>query len=68
MIFISMARFSRVEAVWQQRGSLRLDSESLRLLEVIHQRFVLAGARLNEVDKANLKALQYRVRHADQPV
>lgn len=58
MIFISMARFfSRVEAVWQQRGSLGLDNESLRLLEVIHQRFVLAGARLNEVDKANLKAL-----------
>ena len=56
-IYLNGALFSRVEAVWQQRGSLGLDSESLRLLEVIHQRFVLAGARLNEVDKANLKAL-----------
>lgn len=56
-IYLNGALFSRVEAVWQQRGSLGLDNESLRLLEVIHQRFVLAGARLNEVDKANLKAL-----------
>ncbi|MFU1817482.1 peptidyl-dipeptidase Dcp [Citrobacter portucalensis] len=56
-IYLNDALFSRVEAVWQQRGSLGLDSESSRLLEVIHQRFVLAGARLNEVDKANLKAL-----------
>ncbi|KAE9785242.1 dipeptidyl carboxypeptidase II, partial [Escherichia coli] len=56
-IYLNGALFSRVEAVWQQRGSLGLDSESSRLLEVIHQRFVLAGARLNEVDKANLKAL-----------
>ncbi|MBK2671688.1 peptidyl-dipeptidase Dcp [Citrobacter freundii] len=56
-IYLNGALFSRVEAVWQQRGSLGLDYESLRLLEVIHQRFVLAGARLNEVDKANLKAL-----------
>ena len=56
-IYLNESLFSRVDAVWQRRGSLRLESESLRLLEVIHQRFVLAGARLNEVDKANLKAL-----------
>lgn len=56
-IYLNEALFSRVDAVWQRRGSLRLESESLRLLEVIHQRFVLAGACLNETDKANLKAL-----------
>ncbi|HCB24003.1 MAG TPA: dipeptidyl carboxypeptidase II, partial [Citrobacter freundii] len=56
-IYLNEALFSRVEAVWQRRGSLGLESESLRLLEVIHQRFVLAGACLNETDKANLKAL-----------
>ncbi|HCR3767047.1 peptidyl-dipeptidase Dcp [Citrobacter freundii] len=56
-IYLNEALFSRVDSVWQRRGSLRLESESLRLLEVIHQRFVLAGACLNETDKANLKAL-----------
>ncbi|MGA0423155.1 hypothetical protein ACO2XV_15285 [Escherichia coli] len=35
--------------------SLGLDSESIRLVEVIHQRFVLAGAKLAQADKAKLK-------------
>lgn len=56
-IYLDSALFARVDAVWQQRGSLKLDSESLRLLEVVHQRFVLAGAQLNEADKTRLKAL-----------
>lgn len=56
-IYLNGALFARVEAVWQQRASLGLDAESLRLLEVVHQRFVLAGARLNETDKTRLKAL-----------
>ncbi|MBW9350770.1 peptidyl-dipeptidase Dcp [Citrobacter sp. EC_71] len=56
-IYLDSALFARVEAVWQRRHTLGLDSESLRLVEVIYQRFVLAGARLNEADKARLKAL-----------
>ncbi|WP_213132850.1 peptidyl-dipeptidase Dcp [Citrobacter sp. FP75] len=56
-IYLNAALFARVESVWQQRASLGLDAESLRLLEVVHQRFVLAGARLRETDKARLKAL-----------
>ncbi|MFJ0492520.1 peptidyl-dipeptidase Dcp [Citrobacter werkmanii] len=56
-IYLDGALFARVEAVWQRRHTLGLDSESLRLVEVIYQRFVLAGARLNEADKARLKAL-----------
>ncbi|MBC6502415.1 peptidyl-dipeptidase Dcp [Citrobacter freundii] len=56
-IYLNDALFARVEAVWQRRSTSGLDSESLRLLEVVHQRFVLAGARLNEADKASLKAL-----------
>lgn len=55
-IYLDGALFARVEAVWQRRHTLGLDSESLRLVEVIYQRFVLAGARLNEADKARLKA------------
>lgn len=56
-IYLNGALFARVEAVWQRRGTLSLDSESIRLLDVVYQRFVLAGARLNETDKAKLKAL-----------
>ncbi|TKU75516.1 peptidyl-dipeptidase Dcp [Citrobacter sp. wls706] len=56
-IYLDGALFARVEAVWQRRHTLGLDSESLRLVEVIYQRFVLAGTRLNEADKARLKAL-----------
>lgn len=56
-IYLNSALFARVENVWQRRSSSGLDSESIRLLEVVYQRFVLAGACLNETDKARLKAL-----------
>ncbi|UUX52363.1 peptidyl-dipeptidase Dcp [Citrobacter youngae] len=56
-IYLNDALFARIDAVWQQRSSLALEGESLRLLEVVHQRFVLAGACLNYADKARLKAL-----------
>lgn len=56
-IYLDGALFARVDAVWQRRHTLGLDGESVRLVEVVHQRFVLAGARLNEADKARLKAL-----------
>ncbi len=56
-IWLNSALFSRVDHVWQQRDALGLDSESVRLIEVIHQRFVLAGAQLSDADKAQLRAL-----------
>ncbi len=56
-IYLNDALFQRVEQVWQQRDALALDDESYRLVEVVRQQFVLAGARLNEADKAGLKKL-----------
>ncbi|MBJ9642170.1 peptidyl-dipeptidase Dcp [Citrobacter sp. FDAARGOS_156] len=56
-VYLNDALFARIDAVWQQRSSLAQEGESLRLLEVVHQRFVLAGACLNDADKARLKAL-----------
>lgn len=56
-VYLNDALFARIDAVWQQRSSLALEGELLRLLEVVHQRFVLAGACLNDADKARLKAL-----------
>lgn len=56
-IYLNGELFARVDAVWQRRETSGLDSESVRLVDVIHQRFVLAGARLDEADKAKLKVL-----------
>ncbi|MBJ8873797.1 peptidyl-dipeptidase Dcp [Citrobacter koseri] len=56
-IYLNSTLFARVDAVWQQRETLALDAESLRLVEVIHQRFVLSGAQLGDDDKAQLRSL-----------
>ncbi|HCB1499103.1 peptidyl-dipeptidase Dcp [Klebsiella oxytoca] len=56
-IWLNEALFERVKQVWQQRDSLSLDAESMRLLEVTWQRFTLAGATLAEEQKAVLRAL-----------
>ncbi len=49
--------FQRVDAVYKKRAALKLDPESLRLVEVVHANFVQAGARLSAADKARLKDL-----------
>ncbi|HGH4647469.1 TPA: peptidyl-dipeptidase Dcp [Enterobacter roggenkampii] len=54
-IWLNDALFARVESVWQDRAAL--DAECRRLVEELYQRFILAGARLNETEKAELKAL-----------
>ncbi|HDS9357711.1 TPA: peptidyl-dipeptidase Dcp [Enterobacter chengduensis] len=54
-IWLNDALFSRVEAVWQDRDAL--DAESRRLVEETWQHFVLAGARLSDEQKVELKAL-----------
>ncbi|HAS1879876.1 dipeptidyl carboxypeptidase [Enterobacter hormaechei] len=54
-IWLNDTLFARVEAVWQDREAL--DAESRRLTEETYQHFVLAGARLNADEKAELKSL-----------
>jgi len=49
--------FTRLDEVYQQRHQLALDKESLRLVEVVWQRFSLSGATLAEADKVHVKAL-----------
>lgn len=49
--------FSRLDKVYQQRHQLKLDPESLRLVEVTYRNFVLNGARLAPAAKAKLKQL-----------
>lgn len=56
-IYLNDALFARIDAVWQQRETAGLDAESRRLVEVVWQKFMLAGATLSAEDKQALKAL-----------
>lgn len=56
-INLNPALFARVKAVYDNRASLNLDAESLRLTEVIYERFVRAGALLNDEQKTKIRAL-----------
>jgi peptidyl-dipeptidase Dcp len=49
--------FERVAALYQKRASLKLDPESLRLIEREYDQFVHSGANLSEPDKEQLKKL-----------
>ncbi|HBR1554969.1 TPA: peptidyl-dipeptidase Dcp [Klebsiella quasipneumoniae subsp. quasipneumoniae] len=56
-IWLNEALFQRVNSVYEQRETLSLDGESLRLLTLTWQRFVHAGATLAPAQKAVLRAL-----------
>ena len=56
-IYLDARLFARIESVYDQRATLKLDPESLRLVEWYRDDFVHHGARLSDADKAKLKAL-----------
>ena len=56
-IFLDSKLFERVAMVYNQRLSLNLDAESLRLVEFYYKKFVHSGANLSAADKASLKRL-----------
>jgi peptidyl-dipeptidase Dcp len=60
-ILLNTKLFARVAAVYKQRESLKLDAESLRLLEVTYDSFVRAGANLSDTDKTELKKLNAEI-------
>ncbi len=49
--------FARVKAIYDQRATLGLSPEQLRLVEETHRHFGRAGARLGEAAKTRLKAM-----------
>jgi peptidyl-dipeptidase Dcp len=49
--------FARVQAIYKQLPTLKLDAESKRLVDVTYRNFVHAGAKLSAADKVKLKAL-----------
>jgi peptidyl-dipeptidase Dcp len=56
-IYLNSKLFARIKAVYDERESLNLDPESMRLVEYDYKEFVHAGAALNDADKAQLKKL-----------
>ena len=56
-IYLNAKLFARISTLYTNRASLKLDPESLRLLEYYEERFVHAGAKLSAADKAQLMQL-----------
>jgi len=56
-IVMNSKLFARIETIYNQRDSLKLDPESKRLVEVTYKNFVRGGAKLSDADKAKLKDL-----------
>jgi peptidyl-dipeptidase Dcp len=56
-IRLNKALFQRIAAIHAKRASLKLDAESLRLVERQYAEFVHSGANLSDKDKERLKAL-----------
>jgi peptidyl-dipeptidase Dcp len=55
-IRLNKGLFERVAAIYAKRAALKLDAESLRLLERQYAEFVHSGANLPDQDKEQLKA------------
>ena len=53
--------FQRIKTIYDQRQSLHLDPEALRLVEWDYLEFVQAGANLSEADKTQLKKLNQQI-------
>jgi peptidyl-dipeptidase Dcp len=60
-LYLNTKLFARVSAIYNQRSALKLDPESLRLLERTYDEFVHAGARLSEADKTGLRKLNEEI-------
>jgi peptidyl-dipeptidase Dcp len=56
-IRLNQKLFDRVAAIYNKRAALKLDPESLRLVEREYDAFVHAGANLSEADKEQLKKI-----------
>jgi peptidyl-dipeptidase Dcp len=55
------ALFARIDAVWRARHAAGLDTEQVRLVEVLRERMVHAGAALAPEAKTRLQAINARL-------
>src|SRR5258708_11187831 len=66
-IYLNAKLFARVASLYQQRATLKLDPESLRLLGVTYDMFVRSGANLSDADKTKLKKLNEDISPLSHP-
>ena len=60
-IMMDPALFTRIDALYQQRLHLKLDSETLRVLEKTWKGFVRSGARLDDEGKQELARINEKL-------
>jgi peptidyl-dipeptidase Dcp len=60
-IYLDGPLYLRVEAIYSKRETLKLDPESLRLVEYYHREFVHAGANLSDANKTELKKMNEEI-------
>ena len=60
-IFLNPKLFARVQALWDQRDSLKLDAEQRMLLKVYYDSFIQSGAKLSVADQTKLRALNEQI-------
>lgn len=56
-IALNPALFERIDTLYEQRESLGLDAEGVRLIERYHTSFVRSGAALDDEQKARMKEI-----------
>ena len=56
-IYLNSKLFKRIQEIHSKKNTLKLDPESSKLVDYYFQTFELAGAKLNDSDKASLKKL-----------
>ena len=60
-IHLNKKLFERIAAIYKSRASLKLDPESLRLVERQYDEFVHSGANLSDADKERLKGINKEI-------
>ncbi len=56
-IYLNPQLYQRIKAIYEARASLGLTAEALRLVELYQQRFVRAGAELNDQQQVQIRRI-----------
>jgi peptidyl-dipeptidase Dcp len=60
-ILLDPALYARIDSLYRRRESLKLDAESMQLIERFHTQFVRGGASLPEAAKERLRTLNEQI-------
>jgi peptidyl-dipeptidase Dcp len=60
-ILLDPALFARIDSLYRRRESLKLDAESMQLIERFHTQFARGGANLAEAAKEQLRSLNGQI-------